>query len=115
MILLLIPLMMVRGTPSWSVLIIEAMWRMLLSEYQRPTVGCGRPAGGDSGDRALYRAGRGEREVQYKRSYLYFGCRSRYWSKAIKTLKRENRYLSGQVWHTDMAIKASLMWPVCMS
>lgn len=55
----------------------------------------------------LYTVLEEEKEVQYKRSYLYFGCRSRYWSKAIKTLKREKIGIyQGQVWHTDMAIKA---------
>lgn len=56
MILLLIPLMMVRHT-----IVERADYRSHVeAEYQRPAKGC-RPAGGGSGDRALYRAGRGER------------------------------------------------------
>ncbi|VEA88256.1 membrane protein [Salmonella enterica subsp. enterica serovar Goldcoast] len=60
MILLLIPLMMVRHT-----IVERADYRSHVEAAIRqstsgPQKGC-RPAGGGSGDRALYRAGRGER------------------------------------------------------
>lgn len=59
MILLLIPLMMVRHT-----IVERADYRShveaAIRQSTRPAKGC-RPAGGGSGDRALYRAGRGER------------------------------------------------------
>lgn len=87
MILLLIPLMMVRHTIVERADYRSHVEAAIQPEYQRPTKVVGPLVAIPVTE--LYTVLEEEKEVQYKRSYLYFGCRSRYWLKAIKTLKRE--------------------------
>lgn len=87
MILLLIPLMMVRHT-----IVERADYRSHVENAIRQSTSGPQKVVGPLVAipvTELYTVLEEEKEVSISAAISIFGCRSRYWSKAIKTLKRE--------------------------